>query len=77
MLASLILVADFSRGCTGRGIGHLLFAPLPYRYVRFELLGAAQQCAKTWLDAGCTYDQSLLEGRDRGASLQRQHVPPS
>src|SRR5215208_635153 len=29
------------------------------------------------LYAVCTYDQTLLEGRYRGASLQRQHVPPS
>ena len=29
------------------------------------------------LYAVCTYDQTLLEGRDRGACLQRQHVPPS
>ncbi len=46
MLASLNLVADFSRGCVGRELGHLLFATLPYCYVRFELLGAAQQCGK-------------------------------
>jgi Transposase domain (DUF772) len=29
------------------------------------------------LNAVCTYDQALLEGRDRGACLQRHHVPPS
>ena len=45
MLASLKLVADFSRGCVGRA-HHLLFATLPYCYVRFEVLGAAQQCEK-------------------------------
>jgi hypothetical protein len=27
------------------------------------------------LDAVCAYDQALLEGRDRGARLQRHHVP--
>src|SRR5215211_7669896 len=28
--------ADFSRGCASKRISHLLFATLPYRYVRFE-----------------------------------------
>jgi hypothetical protein len=27
-------------------INHLLFAPLPYGYVMFELLGVTQQCRK-------------------------------
>jgi hypothetical protein len=30
MLAFLKLVADFSRGCAGRRIGHLLFATHPH-----------------------------------------------
>ena len=34
-------------------------------------------CRRTLLEPFCTYDQTLLEGGDRGASLQRQHIPPS
>jgi hypothetical protein len=45
MLASLKMVADFSRGCVGRA-HHLLFATLPHCYVRFEVLETAPYCRR-------------------------------
>jgi hypothetical protein len=46
MLVFVELDADFSRGCAGKRIGQFHFATLPYRYMTFEFLRAAQQCPK-------------------------------
>jgi hypothetical protein len=37
MLASTESAADFSRGCAGKGIGHLLFATHPHHPAICEL----------------------------------------
>src|ERR687889_718362 len=66
---------DFSRGCAGRRIGHLLFTTYPHS----PFTGHSEQHLTV---GGCelyavgTHYQTLLKRRDRGARLQRNHVPP-
>src|SRR5215211_5214124 len=75
MLASVKLGEDFSRGCAGRRIGHLLFTAYPHS----PFTGHSEQHLTV---GGCelyavgTHYQTLLKRRDRGARLQRNHVPP-
>jgi hypothetical protein len=45
MLISEELVADFSAGCAGRRISHLLFATHPYRSAIREWFYASRPCA--------------------------------
>ena len=49
MLVFLKPGADFSRGCAGKTIGHLLFAPHPYPGIRELTLEDPPSCPWVWV----------------------------
>jgi hypothetical protein len=76
MLVLSKLGADFRGGVRVRGSATYFSRPSPA--LRFaNRSGQRRAVGGCELYAVCTYDQTLLEGRVRSASLQRQHVPSS